>query len=538
MALSPVSELAPRPSAAVGASSFVNCSVVGPSSRGGALSTYRVGLTVDSCTFLGGGATASSTAEEADSAVCEETHSQVSLEAGLGGAIYTAQSQVAISGTSVEGSAAAAGGALFAAGSQVILTGVQFRNNTALRGGALLASGSSASASASSFEDNAAAFGGAVMLVDSGSFVLSSSDASGNYASGTGGAFFLGAATNFTAFGSVIARNRAVLSGGVAFAQSPKARPILGHNNTLEANTADNWGPLDATDSYTVSVSVPPSVRPGDPLSAFVTVQDGYGQPVSLLRDSSIVVSLPADPAALKSPFVHSYSSPRSPVAGLSLRGREGLNYSLVFTVTAPDLPGPIAAVANITVARCGFFEEFDPASAVCDCVAGSERGADGFCQCPDRFYAFTSGFDADGFARAICRPCPAVGAVCTNGLMVPQEGYWHSSPESADIQACLLESACKSVRGSGRTAALLAFQRAALAGAQHSLTLSGLALAGKLDVEDYKQLQCAEGYTGPICGSCAAGYGRRQLMECRKCPPKSQNDGELKRRRLQRVSL
>lgn len=135
----------------------------------------------------------------------------------------------------------------------------------------------------------------------------------------------------------------------------------------------------------------------------------------------------------------------------------------------------------------------------------------------------------------------------------MPAEGFWHSSPESADIQACILENACRGTGQSSRALALRSFQRDALADSKHSLTLSGLAMAGQLDLREYQQLQCAEGYTGareeasevvtcvhgcaahiaslfsftgPLCGSCAEGYGRQQLMECRKCPPKERNDG------------
>lgn len=57
--------------------------------------------------------------------------------------------------------------------------------------------------------------------------------------------------------------------------------------------------------------------------------------------------------------------------------------------------------------------------------------------------------------------------------------------------------------------------------------TLTQLAIDGSFDLELYRQAQCAEGYTGPLCALCEPGYGRlRSLTECTRCPPKRENDG------------
>lgn len=360
LSLAPGSDSAPWPRATVTTSSFVDCSVVGPSAMGGAVAVEGMNISFDGSVFLRGEAAASSSGgDDAATAVCEDTHSSsMSLESGLGGAIYSARSHVALRNTVVESSSATAGGALFATGGSLTLTGVSFRGNNALRGGATVVAGDvSATVTSSVFDGNTATFGGAIMLVDTSSLLLSLCDASNNHATSTGGAFFLGASTTFSASGSTISRNRADLSGGMAFVQSPQVQPSLAAGNSVANNTAKNWGDLIATDSYAVAVAATATARPGDPFSALVTVHDGYGQPVSGLRVSTIAVTSPGDPAALKSSFVNSYDRVRSPVQGLSLHGREGLTYSLVFSVSAPDLLEPVSATVNVTVARCGFFE-------------------------------------------------------------------------------------------------------------------------------------------------------------------------------------
>lgn len=95
-------------------------------------------------------------------------------------------------------------------------------------------------------------------------------------------------------------------------------------------------------------------------------------------------------------------------------------------------------------------------------------------------------------------------------------------------MQACVLQSACLGIGSSSRSAALLEYQKAALEVGKHGQSLSDMARAGVFDLRAYQQLQCSEGYTGPLCGVCAEGFGRVQMMECRKCPEKERNDGAL----------
>lgn len=115
-------------------------------------------------------------------------------------------------------------------------------------------------------------------------------------------------------------------------------------------------------------------------------------------------------------------------------------------------------------------------------------------CTCSDGFYAFTTAQQ-----QSSCVLCPARGGLCTNGGLVPRDGFFHSSPESADMQECPLLKACSWSGGpQSRTGRLLALQRDALESSNYSATLTSLALAGKFDLAAYRDAQCAEGCAGP----------------------------------------
>lgn len=45
------------------------------------------------------------------------------------------------------------------------------------------------------------------------------------------------------------------------------------------------------------------------------------------------------------------------------------------------------------------------------------------------------------------------------------------------------------------------------------------------VDLTIYRDIQCAVGYSGPLCTVCAPGYGRVRSLECGPCPPKWKND-------------
>eukprot|EP00210_Caulerpa_lentillifera_P000204 g199.t1 len=101
------------------------------------------------------------------------------------------------------------------------------------------------------------------------------------------------------------------------------------------------------------------------------------------------------------------------------------------------------------------------------------------------------------------CRICPDHGN-CSGTFIVPETGYWHSSPCSDQIQECLNKAACKS---NERRESLLnlstSFQNCSLA---------------SMELHQYRQHQCTNGYSGPLCGACDDSYSRYELFSCGKC--------------------
>ena len=126
------------------------------------------------------------------------------------------------------------------------------------------------------------------------------------------------------------------------------------------------------------------------------------------------------------------------------------------------------------------------------------------------------------------CEPCPANGN-CEKKAIVPNEGHWHSSPCSAHIQRCLTSYACKSKDRTKRLQEMSSDLK--------TCNMSEWSNISKWNNEAYKQKLCAEassirlcmespaichcvqGHSGPLCGSCKAGYGRSLSSKCEKCP-------------------
>ena len=93
------------------------------------------------------------------------------------------------------------------------------------------------------------------------------------------------------------------------------------------------------------------------------------------------------------------------------------------------------------------------------------------------------------------CDACPE-GAQCFGGeRVVPKNGYYHSSPRSYQFHECISNKACTY---EGRIEKLENLR-------------SGIE-------NHYINAQCADGYTGVLCGSCADGFIRSGIADCRKC--------------------
>lgn len=96
-----------------------------------------------------------------------------------------------------------------------------------------------------------------------------------------------------------------------------------------------------------------------------------------------------------------------------------------------------------------------------------------GYCACCPQFtFSFT-----EHHRSRECEKCPEF-ALCSGGdVLLPQSGFWHSSPRSVQIHQCPLFTASCGPAG-----------------------------------------VCKAGFAKNMCGSCQAGYGMRQPLRCGKC--------------------
>eukprot|EP00198_Chlamydomonas_reinhardtii_P010737 XP_001700074.1 predicted protein [Chlamydomonas reinhardtii] len=137
---------------------------------------------------------------------------------------------------------------------------------------------------------------------------------------------------------------------------------------------------------------------------------------------------------------------------------------------------------------------------------------------------------------------CPMAGQ---GRVLLPEDGYWHSSPYSPQVHYCPWSEACSY---GNRSARLLAFQmalpRLPVINASSSLFrlppealayLNSWALGGDWDAgvwvlrafnatSGYSDIQCAPNYGGNLCGRCNKGYGRTDFGSCIKCQPAALN--------------
>lgn len=327
------------------------------SSTGG-LAFFDADATILRSSLVGGAATAKHTTV---CAAASAPTSAASLTAGLGGAVFASSGRLSIDGSALRDNVATSGGGLFATNATVTVMQSVIEDNTAASGGAAVLGGTASLVLNGTVMARChGAFAGALMLLDGSSAVLASSRASQNSASVHGGAFFLGASASISALGNVsISENRCAGGGGIVYARGgcPAALSLIASPNIVVANnTAGNWGHLAATDSYVMEVSLPSAIT-GWPLSAKLTILDGFNQTINGLNQSTIVASCPTEPAALKSPFVNSYERAASPVTGLVVTGPPGHSLQLQFVVAARDLLEPLVRLVNVTIAPCGPLE-------------------------------------------------------------------------------------------------------------------------------------------------------------------------------------
>ncbi|KAL6751617.1 hypothetical protein V8C86DRAFT_669869 [Haematococcus lacustris] len=204
-------------------------------------------------------------------------------------------------------------------------------------------------------------------------------------------------------------------------------RDALGPCDEWEGNTAEGgYGPAVASSPFALSAPpVVPFYTSGDDLTVQVDVLDHYSQVVSGVQPVSSAVLVTGHAPSLSGQTQLAARNGSANFTALRLRGTAGL-HPMSFTATSPLRTLHTAAV--IVGMR--------------NCLVGEFLAATGD-QC---LPCETGTFNTDPHSHS-CHPCPP-GADCSNtqlggGLIVPQNGYWHSNPFSQVVQRCPYPGAC-----------------------------------------------------------------------------------------------
>lgn len=356
----------------------------------------------------------------------------VSAGAGAGsgaGAFFSGGEATLRDSTLVSNAASASGAALAAAaGAQVALSRCALRLNAARSGAAVSVNGASGvDVADSAVAANAASrSGGAAEVADSSSLAALRTNFTENTAGEVGAAFVLSPNATLRASSCNVSANYADVGGAACFVFSPGAAPgaLTDPSNTVSANAAGRWGNIVATDGFAAVASLPPQHVAGSPLALSVNVLDGLGQRIAGLPRATVSVTCPEDPSATGGDraVTTAFDSEDAPVTGVTFGGVPGRSYTLRVAVNAPLFEQDLVASAVVSVAPCAQLQAYDPASRSCLCSGGSQLTANG-CTCPDAFHAVTNA----STGVVTCRPCPATGAICVDGFLLPEDGFWHA---------------------------------------------------------------------------------------------------------------
>ena len=165
--------------------------------------------------------------------------------------------------------------------------------------------------------------------------------------------------------------------------------------------------------------------------------------------------------------------------------------YEIIFSARV----GKIEAVsASVTLRECHLGERYNSESFVCEACA---------------LESFTFYVDVDD-----CKDCPDNARCEGNASLIPTSGYWHSSPFSVIMHECFHNDACSY---GNRHEVLEKMRNAKI---QEFLDRFDQEKHPVFSNEEYAQ--CSAGYEGPLCGSCAGGYGLANGKTCVECSTKT----------------
>ena len=305
-----------------------------------------------------------------------------------GGLMVDDGSVVEVTGTYVTSCQAVRGGGSWHGGaSRATYTGCHFVGNNALDGDDIKGSAVFLSEDSCAVNITGSEFRQNVGLGPSeGTVTMALSDATllriedsvfdGNVAR-LGSGFLIAAVSqvNQLSLSGVTFRNNRAYIGGVMYSES------RGYGNLTcdprpcdwtQNNSASDYGDTLATPPKVINVTMPASVRSGAPLPVTVTMFDGFGQ--QMIEWDNLVVTITTD-ASIAGSLRTFYTDGSAVFPGLSLRGNESTVYSLVFTLTGPDLFGNDVEEGTqtvpLSVQRCQPGETFDFAAMDCACAVG-----------------------------------------------------------------------------------------------------------------------------------------------------------------------
>ena len=316
------------------------------------------------------------------------------------------------------------------------------------------------------------------------SFGISSTTFTSNKASAAGGALFVSHPVSAYV-------DTSENGGGGGFVQLSAISPD--EWNALSANTVEKGGfGKDIASNAASLVIRKPDVtagallveghNSGDDLPTIqLDIHDVFGQTVrGGIKDANMSVSI--ESVIISGQRVASADSGSVVLSKATAIGNASI-HSLMFVPR--DNPGAVI-LQHISIRQCTAGEskiEIDSTRHICD-------------PCDQEQFGFNYSYPCDG--------CPDNARCSGKAVLIPVSGYWHSTPYSPIMHECILEEACQY---KGRRKRLEAYYKEPA-----SLVLSHATVSN----EDYPQ--CAEEYTGPLCGSCAKGYGHVIDGECVEC--------------------
>ncbi|GMH41536.1 hypothetical protein BSKO_09446 [Bryopsis sp. KO-2023] len=175
---------------------------------------------------------------------------------------------------------------------------------------------------------------------------------------------------------------------------------------------------------------------------------------------------------------------------GLILLGLPGVHTLIITATSVVGLynAGSWSAQLEVELRECAIAEitvQQNPSTTQCE-------------HCPPTFFSFNGSAEwcSTCVANANCSGIPHLHP------FVPNKNYWHSSPFSPQIHLCLHHSSCDYP---GRSEQLQAF------------FAEKLPAPGTHYGQDEYPL-CAQGSSGPLCGSCDDGYGHLTIGKCVHC--------------------